>query len=236
VTTDTMLDLRPTAKPALTAGNVLAVWLQNFGGGIGAATITALACWGFAVDAMTTLRWSLTVGGVIFGVLMILRSAIDEIVDGVDYRTMIADMEALEQQIADERAEHEEEQDKLLLRIRTLQNDLNLERRSTWDRHAGPHSRPAVQIADAPVASDPTSEDACKLLERAYAGQPWGKDNMRRYCDMNSTQWAAARDLLITRGIVARGKNQTVLLYQTHSDALSALHGTANIDQEVVAD
>lgn len=224
------------AKAPLTASSVLAVWLQNLGGGIGAAVLVGVLAWQFGVDGASAARWATIAGALVFGALMILRSAIDEIVDAMDYRAMIRDMEALEAQIEEQRgaleAQIEEQKEAhadeiavLQSRLRTVQHDLNVARSENWARTAGPNSHPAVDLADASVAPDPARGDAQKLLERAYAGQQWGKDAMRTYTGMTSTRWQAARDLLQRRGIITAGNKQTYLNPATLSDALTALLG-----------
>lgn len=217
MTTDTMLDLRPPSKPALTAGNVLAVWLQNFGGGIGAATITALACWGFAADALTALRWSLTIGGLVFGALMILRSAIDEIVDAADYRTMIADMEDLEEQ-----------NDLLEQRCAALQRDLHAA--ETFGAYRA--ARPGVIVQDrngdpmpAP-APTPIRNDAKTLIQLHFEAGVWpAKDASCQKLGWTTTRWAEARDELQRHRIVATQGKRTVVLVASLAEALAVLAG-----------
>lgn len=212
-------------KSPMTSANVFAMWLQNFGGGLGAATLAGVLAWQLGADGWGVTRWAALAGSVVFGGLMLLRSAIDEIVDWADYRAMLRDIDGLQAQIEDERGEHDEEIERLTTRIRILQNDLNVSRSENWQRHAGPNSRPAVDLADAPVAPDPARDDARKLLERAYSNRNWGKDAMRTECSMTSTRRDAAIDLLVRRGIAARGNKQTYLNPANLSDALTMLLG-----------
>ncbi len=223
-------------KPPMTAHNVLAVWLQNLGGGLGASVLAGVLAWQLGADGWGVARWAALAGSVVFGGLMLLRSAIDEIVDANDYRVMLADIEALQAQIEDERAAHDEEMakaetahdeeiERLNSRIRILTNDLNVARSENWARTAGPRSHFAVDLADAPVAADPARDDAQKLLERAYSGKNWGKDSMRTECDMTSTRHEAAMKLLVRRGIAVRGNKKTYLNFADESDALARLLG-----------
>lgn len=220
--------IEPARRAPMTAGNVMAVWLQNFGGGLGAAVLAGVLAWQLGADGWAVARWAVIAGAVVFGVLMILRSAIDEIVDALDYRAMIADMDALEVQMAEQADAHAVEVNRLNGLVRTLQHDLNIARSEAWQRSAGPHSRPAVDLATEPAPPDPARDDAQKLLERAYGGQQWGKDAMRTYTGMTSTRWAAARDLLQRRGIITLGNKQTYLKPANLSDALTALLGSEN--------
>ena len=218
MTTDTMLDLHPPAKPALTAGNVLAVWLQNFGGGIGAATLTALVCWALATDAMTGLRWSLTVGGIVFGALMILRSAIDEIVDWRDYRAMLADIEALE------------EQNELLeQRCAALQRDLRSEQILSASIAGRTPGRPVQDRNGEPMpvpAPDPVRNDARELIRLHFSGGKWpAKDRTCQHLGWETSRWAAARDELQRHGIVNTQGKQTFMLATSEAHALAMLAG-----------
>ncbi len=216
-------------KPPMTAHNVLAVWLQNLGGGLGASVLAGVLAWQLGADGWGVTRWAALAGSVVFGGLMLLRSAIDEIVDANDFRTMLADIEGLQAQIEEERAAHDEEIDRLTTRIRILTNDLNVARSENWARTAGPRSRPAVDLADAPVQPDPARDDAQRILERGYGGHNYGRDAMRQYCGMTFTQWQAARDLLERRGILARGNKQSYLSPASLSDAMTMLVGAEKI-------
>jgi hypothetical protein len=224
-----LIDTNAWRKPQLTVSGVMAVWLQNFGGGVGGAVIVGVIAWQFGADWASALRWSVIVGGLLFGALMIMRSAIDEIVDAMDYRAMIADMDALEAQIVEERGAHEEELEAAQNLLRAVQHDLNVARSENWARTAGPRAHPAVDLADAPVQPDPARDDAQKLLERAYSNRNWGKDAMRTECNMTSTRREAAIDLLVRRGIATRGNKQTYLNPANLSDALTKLLGDKKI-------
>lgn len=211
--------------PPLTVGGVMAVWLQNLGGGLGAAVLASVLAWQLGADGWAVARWAAIAGAVIFGGLMILRSAIDEIVDVADYHKMIADMEGLETQLDKQAEEHADEIVELQNLLRSVQHDLNVARSENWARTAGPRSHPAVDLADAPVQPDPARDDAQKLLERAYSKRNWGKDAMRTECGMTSTRREAAIDLLVRRGIATRGNKQTYLNPTNLSDALTKLLG-----------
>ena len=214
------------SKPPDTPRTVLAKWLDNAGAGIGTVAFVGVLAWtASGGNWAVVVAWSLPLGIAAFGLLMVARSALDEVFSYADYKAMLADIEALSQQLDGAETAHDEECDRLTARIRVLQADLSAERQRNWERHAGPRSHSAIEIPTEPTEPDMVRDDAEKLLERAFSGNPWGKDAMRQYNDMTSTRWYAARDLLIARGIVARGKNQSVLLQPTLTDALSALHG-----------
>ena len=74
-----------------TTASVRAQWLQNFGGGIGAAVLVtagwlvvhgALVALGFTSqpwpDGARVAVWAGTTGAIVFGVLMLVRSSLDE--------------------------------------------------------------------------------------------------------------------------------------------------------------
>lgn len=204
--------------PPLTVNSVLAVWLQNLGGGIGAAVLVGVLAWQFGADWMAILRWSALAGAVVFGGLMLLRSAIDEIVDANDYRTMLADLEALQA-----------ENDQLEQRCAALERDLRSEQilsASIAGRKAGApvHDRNGEPMP-AP-APDPIRNDARVLIRLHFESGVWpAKD---RTCDRlgwETSRWTAARDELQRHGIVTTQNRQTIMLAQSQAEALAMLAG-----------
>lgn len=204
-------------KAPLTAGAVLAVWLQNFGGGIGAMVAVGVVAWLLGADAGTGLRWAAAAGGLLFAGLMVLRSAIDEIVDWSDWRAMIADLEALEEQ-----------NDLLEQRCAALQRDLTAA--ETYGAYRA--ARPGVVVQDRngepmPVRPPaPEMNDAKTLIQRHFDDGKWpAKDRMNALLGWSSTRWFAARDVLLAHGVVAsQGRNTTVLVGSL-AEALAALSG-----------
>lgn len=204
-------------KPPMTVGNVLAVWLQNAGGGIGGAVAVGVVAWQVGADAATGLRWAATIGGLLFAGLMVLRSAIDEIVDWSDYKAMIADMEALEEQ-----------NDVLEQRCAALQRDLH--NAETYGAYRA--ARPGVVVQDRngepmPVRPPaPELNDARTLIQRHFSDGRWpAKDRMNELLGWSSTRWFAARDVLLAHGIVASQGRNTIVQVASLAEALAALSG-----------
>ena len=210
------------AKRAETREAVWAKQIDNFCAGVGAGMIAGVLAWVFTNSWGAVAVWSIPFWIGTWGALMLARGSLDEVFAYADYLRMVRDIEALVAQLDEQEAEHDATVAELETKLRILQTDLNSERMRNWNIHASPNSRPAVDLTE-PMKDDPVRDDAVKLLRRAFAPAPWGKDAMNEYCKMTSTQWYAARELLIARGIVVRGKNQTRLLQPTLSDALTAL-------------
>lgn len=213
---DTRL-IEPETRPALTAAAVVAVWLQNAGGGAGAAVIVAVLAWQAGADAWSIARWSLIVGGVLFGALMILRSAIDEIVDWSDWRQMMADMERIED--ANELLEQ---------RCAALQRDLHAA--ETYGAYRA--ARPGVVIQDRngePMpAPAPTAirNDAKTLIQLHFEHDEWpAKDRTCSHLGWTTTRWQEARDELQRYGIITTRGRQTIVLAETLAQALATLAG-----------
>jgi len=204
-------------KAPLTAGAVLAVWLQNFGGGIGAAVAVGVVAWLLGVDAGTGLRWAAAAGGLLFAGLMVLRSAIDEIVDWSDWRAMIADLEALEEQ-----------NDLLEQRCAALQRDLVAA--ETYGAYRA--ARPGVVVQDrngepmpAP-APTPIRNDAKRLIQLHFEQGEWpAKDRTCPRLGWTTTRWEEARDELQRHGVITTRGRQTVVLAESLATALAMLAG-----------
>lgn len=212
-----LVDATWKQEPPLTVGGVLAVWLQNFGGGLGAATLAGVVCWQANLEAGAALRWALLAGAVVFGGLMVLRSAIDEIVDVADYRRLIGDLEAAEEQV-----ELLEQQNA------SLRRDLNAA--ETYGAYRA--ARPGVVVQDrngepmpAP-APTPIRNDAKQLITLHFEQGEWPSKN--RTCPRlgwTTSRWQEARDELERHGIIATRNNQTVVLVGSLAEALAKLAG-----------
>lgn len=204
-------------KPPLTAGAVLAVWLQNAGGGIGGAVAVGVVAWQVGADAATGLRWAAAVGGLLFAALMVLRSAIDEIVDWSDYRAMLADMDALE-----------EANGNLEKRCAALQRDLHAAETYAPYQAARPGAVRTDRNGEPMPAAAPAPEvaDAKTLIQRHFDDGKWpAKDRMNSLLGWSSTRWFAARDVLAAHQIIASQGRNTVVLVGSLAEALAALSG-----------
>lgn len=204
-------------KPPITVGGVLAVWLQNAGGGIGAAVAVGVVTWLLGVDAGTGLRWAAAAGGLLFAGLMVLRSAIDEIVDWSDWRAMIADLEALEEQ-----------NDLLEQQNASLRRDLAAA--ETYGAYRA--ARPGVVVQDrngepmpAP-APTPIRNDAKRLIQLHFEQGEWpAKDRTCPRLGWTTTRWEEARDELQRHGVITTRGRQTVVLAESLATALAMLAG-----------
>lgn len=212
-----LVDATWKQEAPLTVGGVLAVWLQNFGGGLGAATLAGVLCWQMGLEAGAAARWALLAGAVVFGGLMVLRSAIDEIVDVADYRRLIGDLEAAEEQV-----ELLEQQNASLRR--------DLHAAETYGAYRA--ARPGVVVQDRngepmPAAAPlPEVNDAKTLIQRHFDDGKWpAKDRMNVLLGWSSTRWFAARDVLQAHGIIASQGRNTVVLVGSLAEALAVLSG-----------
>jgi hypothetical protein len=204
-------------KAPLTVGAVLAVWLQNAGGGIGALVAVGVVAWLLGADAGTGLRWAVAAGGLLFAGLMVLRSAIDEIVDWSDWRAILADLEALEEQ-----------NDLLEQQVARLRRDLA----SAETYGAYRAARPGVVVQDrngdpmpAP-APTPIRNDAKRLIQLHFEQNEWpAKDRTCRNIGWTTTRWEEARDELERHGVIVTRGRQTIVLAETLATALAMLAG-----------
>lgn len=213
-----LIDRNWKQEAPLTVAAVLAVWLQNFGGGLGAATLAGVLCWQLGLEAGAAARWALLAGALVFGGLMVLRSAIDEMVDWNDWRLMLADLEDKDDQI-----------DTLEQRVAALQRDLRSEQilsasiagrtpgRPVHDRNGDPMPAPAP---------DPVRNDARELIRLHFSGGKWpAKDRTCQNLGWETSRWAAARDELQRHGIVTTQGKQTIMLATSEAHALAMLVG-----------
>jgi hypothetical protein len=212
-----LIDNTAWRKPPLTAGGVLAVWLQNAGGGLGGAVLVGVLAWQVGADGAAAARWAAIAGALIFGVLMVLRSAIDEIVDWSDYRAMLADIEALEDQ-----------NELLEQRNAALQRDLHAA--ETYGAYRA--ARPGVVVQDRngePMpasAPTPIRNDAKTLITLHFDQDEWPSKN--RTCPRlgwTTSRWQEARDELERHGVIATRNNQTAVLVGSLAEALAKLAG-----------
>jgi hypothetical protein len=201
------------SKPTLTTGSVFAVWLQNFGGGLGAAVLAGVLAWQVGADGWAVARWAALAGALVFGALMVLRSAVDEIIDIADYRRLIGDLEATRTANADLRDT-----------VAALQRDLIAANAYlTVTDHSG--TRQVLRNTPSATAA-PEVRDAQELIRRHFSDGKWpAKDRMNRLLGWPSPRWFAARDVLAAHGIVAKEGRSTVVLVASLQEALTKLEG-----------
>lgn len=187
-----------TERPPLTVAGVLAVWLQNAGGGIGAAILAVLVARALGAESDAVRSAALYAGGGTFAAFMVLRAVIDEVMDGDAYLSMLAEMRALEgerdEALADARAQRR--------RVRELEHELAV---------TGMQPRRSNFVAASAAPQDPVGRDARTMVEVYFeAGDPAARSASREA--MAARGWSrkryeAAYDELVAAGvIVPRGR------------------------------
>ncbi len=183
-------------------GSVRAKWLDNLGGGIGAAAVV-VAVWLAGHGAAHRMGWvppwpdpavvavaAGIAGLLVFGFLMFLRSALDEIVEAGEWNQVQIELDDLAAQVED-----------LTERLRVANQDkLNLqaELRMIVAQSKG------KQTYVAPTDESLTAyRDAATLAERAAAGRKWGRDYMKTTHNWGQTKWEQARAVLVAAKVVS---------------------------------
>ena len=177
-------DVAPQERPHLTADEVRAQWLQNAGGGLGVACIVGLvavvAVWGAGADWQTAVIAvavsSVGAGLFAFGVLMAVRSVIDEVMDIHAWRNMVADLAAYE---ADLQAAEE-----TIAARNTRIKELERELAGAQEAARGKNFTTAE-----PESTSPLGEDVRELVRIRYA---IGEHPSRRYM-ADTYQWSQPR-------------------------------------------
>ena len=213
--------------------SVLATWQENAGGGIGIFTFVVGmrvllqiigAALGFVESPLPSLEnmqlWLMiaaVLGIILFGVLMIVRSSLDELVQYGEWQAMAAEIEELEQQVSELETELEAVQ-------LSHQNAID----SLADARRALHQNMAVASTKYRAPEQPTEppvqRDARWLLKLAYGGSKWGRDYIvKTYDDWTPTRWTAARNILEEARIARTVGNRTELLYGDEATAATAL-------------
>lgn len=226
---------------AQTSDSVLAKWVDNAGAGIGVfglvlglrvlAQIIGAAV-GLAetqLPGLAAMQLWATIGAVLgiiaFSVLMVLRSAMDELVQYNEWSAM-----------QDELAERDAEIDELTADLDALRQrydnavaDLAETRRSLHGAMAQATQRYRTPEQPAEPAAQ---RDAKFLIGLAYRGSKWSRDHVgRTYADWTPTRWTDARNLLEQAGIVRTVANRTELLYADESTAVAALSAFSHLPE-----
>lgn len=220
----------------ITNAEVAAVWRQNLGAGVGAAVL--LACgWYTAHGFMHRMDWwaqpwpdpaavalgTALVGGAVFGALMVVRFALDEVMDGMDFLDLDRALDAT----AAERDELANKNARLAEDFRILQSEYRLAVSKIGQTAAGRqvYVSPAAQDTvtnDADV--DPAvKRDAVTLIDRALTGKAWGRDAMKDTAGWGQTRWEKARDLLVIAKVVTYQGKTPVLVTDDKARALTML-------------
>ena len=222
----------------ITNAEVAAVWRQNLGAGVGATVLVACGWYTFH-GFMHRMAWwaqpwpepaavalgTVLVGGAVFGALMVVRFALDEVMDGMDFLDLDRALEATaaeRDELADRLAQVEED-------YRILQSEYRLVVSKIGQTAA------ARQVYVSPAAQDtvtgdndvdPTvKRDAITLIDRALTGKAWGRDAMRDNGGWGQTRWEKARDLLVIAKVVTYQGKTPVLVTDDKARALAMLEG-----------
>jgi hypothetical protein len=233
-------------------GAVVAQWAENFAGGLGAGLV-----WfgvSFAIHgglhwvAMATYDWfawdippwpdvarvgiaSLLVGTIMFGILMWARSSLDEAIDAGEFAELRADYNALEQAKAESDAQWADKYNILVRKHNRLEADHNLLLARKGPLVDGRIENYVVPEPEnfVPAEKPQAYTDAITLLERAYHGQGWSRDDMMDEDTMGEarwtkTQWLAARAWLVNAGVLTyTGKKGNVPKWVYPDDMHTAL-------------
>lgn len=224
-----------------TSDSVLAKWVDNAGAAIGVfAVVVGLrvlaqiigAAVGLAASQLPSLDsvqlWAAigaVLGVIVFGVLMVLRSAMDELVQYNEWSAMQQELEERDAEVA----ELEDELAAMRQRYANAIEDLAETRRSLHGAMAQ-----AAQRYRAPEqpAEPAVQRDAKFLIGLAYRGSKWSRDHVvRTYADWTPTRWTDARNLLEQAGIVRTVANRTELLYADESTAVAALAAFSHLPE-----
>lgn len=190
------------------AAAVRAQWLQNFGGGIGAFAVV------LALRSIASYIWPVAgwegwlevtkvagiVGLLVFGLLMLLRAALDEIVQAGDWNQAMQDIEDL-------LAENEQ-----------LKTDLTAAQRqaayaetqlSVMERKAVHVDAKVQRVDPAPPLSGKWA-DAKHLIQRQASGAGWGRDALVA-AGWTPTRWGDAMDILQRARLAVKSGRANVL-------------------------
>lgn len=204
---------------------VYAQWLQNFGGGMGfAVAISAVLLW--FMDWRWALSIAFTIGFIVFGISMGFRAYLDEVMTEQDRKAMLDDIEKLK-----------ESRSLLEQRLRVAQSDLQSAQAELLLRMGGTRTRTAVDLtprAEMTPAEEAIRRNAEKLLHQAYATGKWGKDTAKAKLNMSNSDWYAARDMMISRGVAYKSRGSTMLTASTLGEALTLLSKSTKTPVESV--
>lgn len=205
-------DTQPESKRRKDREQVVAQWWENIGGGVGIfAAVFVLLLW--FLDWLISLAVAATIGVVVAGTMTGLRAYLDEVMTELDRRAMEDHIDELTR-----------ENDLLKQRLQFANYDVQrMVQRQALSWGTSNAADPTVQQEMS--ESEKAYKDAEVLLERAYAGQKWGRDSMRDYNGMLPGDWKAAITLLESKGIVFRAGKKTELVYRQGSQAFAKLHG-----------
>ena len=207
-----------------TIASVKAQWLQNAGAGLGAiAVVIALRMLWHTITISTGLTtsefpadWPLTaaiaagLGLLLFGLLMVLRNSLDELIEAGEWSALNGELEQMTQTNA------------------TLNETIDALRHQLADTKAELSQQLSHRTAHAFIPATPVADaghqlpDARTLAERIYRGQAWDRSTMQA-AGWTQAKWAAAKDALLTAGVIAYAGRNPQRRLNTWAEATAAL-------------
>jgi len=239
-TSRTFVAAEPPPMRTRTGNSIMAAWADNAGAGIGVlAVIVGLRVLAQivgaglgVVDSPLPSGESMAIwliigavsGVVLFGVLMILRSALDEIVQYGEWSAMQAEIDELQAEALELSASADEYR-------RLYERAVEAASTARRDAHrAMRRESTSTYVAPEPEAVDDDLElDARMLLQIMYSPEPAGwKSITNKYADWTRARWTAARDLLEDAECVRTVGNQTKPVEATVDAGLAKLSAYCN--------
>lgn len=239
-TSRTFVAAEPPPMRTRTGNSIMAAWADNAGAGIGVlAVIVGLRVLAQivgaglgVVDSPLPSGESMAIwliigavsGVVLFGVLMILRSALDEIVQYGEWSAMQAEIDELQAEALELSASADEYR-------RLYERAVEAASTARRDAHrAMRRESTSNYVAPEPDAvNDDLELDARMLLQIMYSPENAGwKSITSKYADWTRARWTAARDLLEDAECVRTVGNQTKPVEATVDAGLAKLSAYCN--------
>ena len=209
----------------ITMHSVRAEWAQNCGGGIGAGILVACA-WLILHGALYAIGMTVTpwpdaaqvaiaatiVGAIVFGVLMLVRSALDEVVESLDWQRAMSDLEAADAEIAELRT---------LLTAAEKRADIAENQARVQAANQANHK----YVAPAPERAQ-VWRDCEWLIQRRFDAGTWSRSNVTKLSGVGWTQgqWKATMDKLTLAGLVKLVDGANEPIYDSALLMFEALH------------
>ena len=211
-------------RQTVTTHSVRAEWLQNAGGGLGAGILVecawlsvhgALYAIGIAAtpwpDAAQVTIAATIVGAVVFGVLMLVRSALDEVVESLDWQRTMADLEAADEEIG------------------LLRTQLEEAERRAKVAELSASVQAANQVARGNRRVEPVPERAemwrnCeKMIHIKFSTGNWSRDRMMQ-SGCTKQDWETTMTALQRAGLAVKNGRAREPTYATEAEMQDALH------------
>ena len=206
----TQPELAELQPPSITVQTVGAMVFGNAMAGVGAGVIVAILCSQvFHIDAAYVATWALSIGGVAFGALCVVRFGSDEIVELWEWQRATQTIAAQQDEIA-----------MLHDRLQSLEQDINYERMQRAAQSRTPEPR---RVDVMPQLDSAVRRDAEELLKRHFMGISFARDVMVQ-AGWTPTRWIAAMDVLKAAGIAQVVGKRTAVQVATMTEAVDRLN------------